>query len=157
VAATASLLLTKNPNLPNWLLEDILLGTAKERKGPGWDGLTGAGSLDAAKALRFNLFDLFVVKLTELKVNRQGSKVSSMDVFGSVHGDVEEFRVELGKGKDPSKWQPVGGPYRQLAHYNWLCRIGEEKLRGSKEWSVRITAADKKGRTSTAESVAEFK
>ncbi|MFA5059687.1 MAG: S8 family serine peptidase [Candidatus Omnitrophota bacterium] len=157
VAATASLLLAKDPNLTHDQLRGILINSAKDMKDSGWDGLTGGGSLDAVAALEANIQDVFVVQLTELRINPEDNKEVSLDVFGTVYGDVSDFIVELGRGRNPSGWTKIAGPFTQPANANWLCRVKKELLRGSKDWNVRITATDKKGQTKTAQSLVVVK
>jgi len=157
VAATAALLLAKNPQLTNSQLEDIILSTAVDMKEKGWDGLTGAGILDAAAALRVDTGSILNVGLSELRVNRVDKKVQSVDVFGTVKGNLQEFTVELGRGKNPSKWEKVGGPYKSAAANSWLCRIPDKSVnKGTGDWAVRIKAVGKDGQEKIAESPIPF-
>jgi len=158
VSATASLLLAKNPDLTSAQLRDVLLQTAFpiEKEKDSWNGMTGAGSLNAAAALKAGTPSGLIVQLTGLTPNEDKKKISSMDIFGTVSGDVESFVVEIGKGKHASKFKQVAGPYTQKADNNWLCRVDGKQLKGSDEWTMRITAKDKSGQTKTAQAFITF-
>ena len=155
VTATASLILAQNPKLAVWQVEDILLSTASDMKEKGWDELTGAGYLNAAQALRKAEADVVNVKLTKIQVNRDEKKVQSVDVFGTVRGNVDHFIVELGKGSNP-KWTKVVGPFKKPANNDWLCRIPQKAIQGSEAWQVRLTALDKEGRATIAQAAIPF-
>lgn len=157
VAATASLLLAKNPALTSAQLRDVLLQTASPIDEDGWNGMTGAGSLDATAALKAGAPSGLAVQITGLVPRKEKEKNAAMDIFGTVSGDVESFVVELGKGKHASKFKQVAGPYTQAADNNWLSRVDAKQLRGSDEWAVRITAKDKSGQTKIAQAFIELK
>lgn len=138
VAATASLLLIKDPKLSPDQLEDILLMTAK-REGPEtWNGRTGAGVLDAAKALGSSKEENLNVRITQLDVNydAKGKKVESVDVYATVRGAVDHFTVELGKGKQARGFKPVAGLDGQQANDDLVAHLTAADLRGSDEWQV---------------------
>ena len=155
-AATASLIWAKNPQLTNVQVADLILSSAKDTREKGWDSLSGLGTLDASAALRIDPKESFYVQIVDLRVNRLDKKVKSVDVFGTVSGNLNDFVVELGRGKSPSKWTQVGGPFTQPAHSNWLCRIPSEKLKGSTEWTVRLKAQDKNGQFKEAQASIPF-
>ena len=75
----------------------------------------------------------------------------------TVRGDLESFTVGLGKGKHAEKFNAVGGPFKNQANNDWVAHIGEESLRGSKEWVVKIEAKDNSGKNYSADSFLEFK
>lgn len=155
VAATASLMLAKNPNLTPLQIEDILSKTATEMYDPGWDAKSGAGLLNATQALGAQpSTDTIVAKITAMQVNNDPIKkqLASVDVFGTVHGPVKEFFVEVGKGKHPGRFEKVSNVFDEEATNNWLVRIGKDFLRGSKEWVIRINVMDNSGQTTIAES-----
>lgn len=152
VAATASLLLAKNPNLTNSEIEDILQATATNMYEEGWDGQSGAGLLNAAKALRTNPDHLLTVKVTKLQPNwKEKGKLESIDIYGTVRGDVDSFVVELGKGKHPGRFKPVTGAFTAPAENAWVAQISEDEFRGSKDWVIQINAKGKDGKNHTAQ------
>ncbi|VAW19503.1 Protease precursor, partial [hydrothermal vent metagenome] len=146
VVATASLLLAGNPDLTPTQLEDILMGTATDMGRPGWDGQTGSGLLNAKKALENYKDEFLTVKVTDFKINiDKKKKLKSVDVYGTIRGDVESFIVEVGKGRRAKKFKKVAGPFKVESDHNWITQIVKDDIRGSKEWIVRIKATSKKG------------
>jgi subtilisin family serine protease len=149
VAGTASLIWAKYPQLTNRQIEAMLLNSAEDMDRPGWDRYNGAGLLNAGKALGSPTDDRLTVRFTEVFTNKRSSKIASLDVYGVVRGDLNSYLVEVGKGKKPSKWQPVFGPSNEPADYSLICRIDGKSLK-SRESTVRITAKSKSGQTRTA-------
>ena len=146
VAATASLMLVKNPDLTVNQLEDILLSTAKPLDKERWNGLTGAGLLDAAKALRANPQDTFDVKITKVKSVYNHKKLEFVDVYATVRGAVDYFTVEVGRGKNAHGFSPVMGICAQEANDDLVAHITNDKLRGSNDWVLLVRALDKSGK-----------
>jgi subtilisin family serine protease len=153
VAATASLLLVKNPDLSAAQLEDILLSSAKPLDKDRWNGLTGAGLLDAAKALRTDPKDVFNIKITQLKVVRKEKKLDYVDVYATVRGAVDYFTVEAGKGKHAHSFKPIIGISAQQAEDDLVAHIPNSELRGSNDWVVLVRAIDKSGKEYEAKTV----
>jgi len=151
VAATASLLLAKSPGLTNADVKGVLLNSAKDLGEEGWDSRSGAGLLDASKALRFNPDDALTVELSALQVNEEKGNLKSVAVFGLVRGNLKDYVIEIGKGKTPSKWEAVAGPFKRAADYAWICTIDAKALQGNRDWHVRISATDKNGKTKHAQ------
>jgi subtilisin family serine protease len=149
VAGTASLIWAKYPQLTNRQIEAMLLNSAEDMDRTGWDRYNGAGLLNAGKALGSPTDDRLTVRFTEVFTNKRSSKIASLDVYGVVRGDLNSYLVEVGKGKKPSKWQPVFGPSNEPADYSLICRIDGKSLK-SRESTVRITAKSKSGQTRTA-------
>ena len=157
VAATASLLLVKNPDLTAEELEDTLVSTARPLDKYRWNGLTGAGLLQASSALRADLRDNFNIKITRLKTMYKSKKLDHLDVYATVRGAVDYFTVELGKGKHAQGFKPVIGIYNQQASDDLVAHIPDNKLRGSDEWVVLVRAKDKSGKEYVAETALTLK
>lgn len=147
VAATASLLLAKDPSLTNREVADILFKTAADRGEPGWDAMTGAGLLNASAALRAGTGPSVTVFFSNIRVNRDArGQVVSVDIYGTVRGRVKEFTIEAGKGKSASRFTPVAGPFHEAVDYQHTARlIVQESLRGSDDWVLRVRAIDDNG------------
>ncbi len=158
VAATASLLLVQNPHLTPEDIEDILHRSAVEMYDEGWDGKSGAGLLNATAALRDDVSDRLTVKITETRINYDKKKrVESLDIFGTVRGEFQEFTVGLGKGKRADKFKSVAGPFIKQASGSWVAHLTkDEHLRGSQEWIVQIKALDQNGQSYTARTLVEL-
>ena len=150
VAATASLIWAKNPHLTNREVEDILLSSAEDLDGKGWDRYNGAGLLNANRALGGGEDDRLTVRFTEVFANEEKKKIASLDVYGVIRGNLDSYVVELGKGKKPDKWAQVFGPSNEPTEFKHICRIENELLKKGREWTVRISAKSKSGKTQTA-------
>ncbi len=157
VAATASLLLVKNPQLSANQLEDILISSAKPLDENRWNGRTGAGLLDAARALSMNPQDSFNIKITKLKKVYADKKLDYVDVYATVRGAVDYFTVEVGKGKNARSFKPVIGIAAQQASDDLVAHITNDHLRGSDEWVVLVHAFDKSGKEYRAQTVLKLK
>ncbi len=147
VAATASLIWAKNPSLTNQQVADIILATATDMGDPGWDGMTGAGLLNASAALRARTTEGLAVMFTNLRVNRDArDQVVSVDVFGTVRGQFKEYTVEAGKGKNASRFTTAAGPYSAQTDYQHIARLNvQDVLRGADDWILRIKVVDDNG------------
>jgi len=152
VTATASLLLAKNPSLTPEDIEDILQRTATDIYEPGWDDKSGAGILNAARALRYDLTRDLTIKITRLRKNRdKKGRVVSVDVFGTVRGKFSSFVVEVGKGRRAKKFRQKTPSFQRSADDQWLTRlVVKDDLRGSAEWLVRLRVTDPQGQEHTA-------
>ena len=148
VAATASLIWAKNPELTNQQVADIILATAADMGDKGWDGMTGAGLLNAAAALRAETTEYLTIMFTNLRLNEDASgEVISVDVYGTVRGAFKEFTIEAGKGKNPGGFKTVAGPFQNEVDSRHIARLKvKDILRGSKEWVLRIKAVDENGK-----------
>ncbi len=144
VAATAALLLVKNPRLTPDDLEDILVATAKRLGKEDWNGRTGAGFLDAAKAMDAADTRPLNIKVTGLvkRYDKTGKKLEAIDVYATVRGAVKYFTVELGKGAHAGSFKPIIGIAGQQAHDDLVAHITPDKIRGSNEWIVMLKAVD---------------
>ncbi len=153
VSGTASLLFAKNPNLTNLEAEDILLDSATDLENPGWDQYTGAGFLNAAKALSSIGKNIMTVRFTglTLKTDSKG-KIESVDVYGLVRGNLAGYKVELGKGKKrPSGWKKVLESTDSTGPDGIICHIDGLEVKYGQDWTIRITAQDKAGNIKTAD------
>lgn len=147
VAATASLIWAKNPNLANEQVADMILATATDMGDAGWDGMTGAGLLNASAALRAGANAYLTVMFTNFRINRDiRDKVVSVDVYGTVRGQFKEYTLEAGKGKNASRFTAVAGPYNEEVDYQHLARLNvQDVLRGADDWILRIKVIDNNG------------
>lgn len=152
VAATASLIWAKNPDLTNQQVIDIILSTAKSKDGQQWNGMTGSGMLDAAAALRATSDEKLIVMVTNMHINRDmANNLTSVDVYGTVRGKFKEFTIEAGKGKLAHSFNKVAGPFQTQYSYQFIARLNiHDVLRGSKDWVLRIKVIDNNGQEHTA-------
>jgi subtilisin family serine protease len=147
VTGVASLLLTKNTQLTNQDIEDLLLDTAVDLEEKGWDQYTGAGLLNATSALSSIGKKLLTLRFMDLVVNRGEKKeVVSIDLFGIVRGNLASYKVELAKGKkQPTDWQNIFESTKPTDESGFICSIDGKKVERGQDWSVKITAQDKDG------------
>ena len=150
VTGTASLILAKYPHLSNRQLEDILLNSATDISLKGWDRYNGMGVLNAGAALAYADKKFLTVRPTQIYINKRKKKIVSLDLYGIIRGNLDEYTVEIGKGKEPDDWQTVYGPSKVQAEYTHICRIDDKILKKGNRWTVRITAKSKAGETRRA-------
>jgi subtilisin family serine protease len=145
VTGVAALLLARNPGLTNVQVERMLLMSADDVAVPGWDQLTGAGRLNAVKALRADPDWYLLARLDALRPTREAGR-TVVEVLGSVGGsDLGGYRLELGRGEAPERWKPIGGVRAEAVPEGRLggIPVGEITARGA--WTVRVVAEDRKG------------
>ncbi len=159
VSATASLLLAKDPSLGPGMAEDILLSSATKMGDEEWDAKTGAGKLNAARALRADPRETKNVRITALTVNRDAktNKPDSVDVFATVRvARLDYFTVEMGRGQRPRKFKTIIGFYRQNADNELVARIDAKQLKADRDWVVLIRAVDETGKEFIARSELKY-
>jgi subtilisin family serine protease len=151
VSAVASLIFAKDPRLTNREVEDILLDSAEDWESEGWDHYTGAGFLDARKALKKSAKGILTLRFMDLVVNRdKKKKVSSVELFAIMRGDIASYSVSLGKGLKPKKWDVIYESSVPLSSDEFFYRIDKELVKRGKHWNVRISLKDKHGKTKIA-------
>ncbi len=146
VAGTASLLISKNPNLRAEQVKRILLHSAKDIETPGIDQLTGYGLLDAKAALAADpAFFLTATIHSVIAAQRDGATV--VEVSGSLLGSsLARGWLELGAGETPTTWKKIGGEIRGNIENGVLGAIPASELSGSKVWTIRAIGEDKNGK-----------
>ncbi len=155
VAATAALMLSKDPTLAPDDLKAVLAATAVDMEEPGWDDETGFGALDAAAALRGRPEDAAVIQITEVVRNLDDRKrLESVDLYAWIRG-VPRYEVQVGRGERPRRFQPAAGPFSGDRTYEWVARIPASRLRGGRSWTLRIFGTASDGREVSARTVVE--
>ena len=145
VSGVASLLLAKNPTLTNVQVERMLLMSADDIDAPGWDPNTGAGRLNAAKALRADPDWYLLAQLRALRPVREGGR-TVLQVLGTVTGsELDGYVVELGQGEKPERWKPIGAPQPAPVPEGVLGAVPASEITAKGLWTVRVVARDKKG------------
>ncbi len=145
VAATASLLLAKNPELTAAQVEHILVQTAKDVDFPGKDQYAGHGMLDAQMALSVEP-DFFVqAEITAVQfVTSESGTVAN--VIGTI--DASSFKrawMQMGAGENPGAWKFVGQKRKYPIHEGRLGTISVSEFRGNELWQVVINVEDRNG------------
>ncbi len=145
VSGVASLILAGNPKLTNVQVEQMLLMSVDDVEVPGWDQYTGAGRLNAMKALTADPDWHLLARVTAVQPVTEGGR-TVIQVIGTVVGsDLKQFLLELGKGDAPGSWKQVGKVQVTPIQDRLLgtIPIGEITSRGT--WTVRVVARDRKG------------
>ncbi len=146
VTGVASLLLANNPGLSPAELKRVLEQSARDVGTPGRDTFTGFGIVDAKAALAAdpNFFiDAEIPFVRPIEVEGQ----RFMQVAGVANA--EQFAgatLEIGEGKDPQGWTPVGSPLVEPVPGGELGRVPAEQLSASPTWTVRLTVEHQNGR-----------
>jgi subtilisin family serine protease len=147
VTGVASLMLAKNPNLTAEQVKRMLMMSADDVEGPGWDQLTGYGIVNARKALEADPNYYLYAELHRVAPARDGNR-TVIQVFGTAMGsDWGDFRIELGQGDNPTAWRPAGQLTRGQVKENLLATLTPQDFGATGRWSIRLVAQDRKGLT----------
>jgi subtilisin family serine protease len=145
VAGVAALLLSRTPSLTNVQVERMLLMSADDVGIPGWDQFTGAGRLNAVKALQADPDWHLLARLDALRPIRDGGR-TVVEAVGSVTGsDLAGYRLELGQGEAPDRWKPIGDLRTTAVPEGRLGVIPVSGITARGAWTVRVVAEDRKG------------
>ena len=146
VAATASLIWAKNPNLTSDQVARMLRQSARDISVPGWDQYTGYGLLDATAALKADPEFYLIAKITGVKVIQQGNKVL-LGVQGTVDADqLSEAWIEIGAGKDPKEWKRVSREIKKSVVKGQLDAVPAKHFGGAKQWIIRLIGKHQNGK-----------
>lgn len=145
VSGVASLLLSRNPRLTNVQVERMLLMSADDLEVPGWDQFTGAGRLNAAKALRADPDWYLLVKVKAVQPVREAGR-TVVRVDGTVVGsDLTRYVIELGQGASPTSWKRVGAEQTQAVEDGALGVVPVREITARGAWVIRVVAEDGRG------------
>jgi subtilisin family serine protease len=144
VAGVASLLLARNPALTNVQVERMLVMSAEDVGPPGWDRFTGAGRLDARRALAADPDWFLQARLAAVEpADAPGGPV--LRVMGGVAGThLRGYTIEVGRGPAPTRWTEVGRGGRAVEH-GLHGLVPARAIRESGTWTVRVVARDARG------------
>ncbi len=145
VAATASLILARDPTLTNIEVERMILQSARDIEVTGWDQYTGFGLLDARAALMADP-DYYLLALIKKVHAVQKDGEVYLEVLGTADSNVfKKARIDLGKGEEPKKWKKVAVVKKPVSQGR-LALIPATKFKKSGKWTLRLQARDKKGK-----------
>lgn len=149
VAGVASLVLSKQPKLTVDQLESILKQSAQDIQTPGVDQFSGAGMVDARRALTLDPSFSIEAAITGIEVVEVKGQ-PAVRVVGTVAADAfAGARLEIGRGENPTSFKsavakitPVaGGP---------LGAIPAAEFRGAVVWTIRLIVTHASGETREA-------
>jgi subtilisin family serine protease len=145
VSGLAALIRSRDPGLTNVQVERMLLMSADDVAIPGWDLFTGAGRLNAVRALQADPDWHLVARLDAVRPIREAGR-TVVEVLGSVTGsDLAGYRLELGRGETPERWKPIGDLRTTAVPEGRLGVIPVSEITARGEWTVRVVAEDRKG------------
>jgi len=138
VAATASLLLSKNPELTASEVEARLFQTATDVEAPGKDKYTGYGMVNATAALAVDTDFSVTAEITALQfVQTEGAEF--IRVVGTI--DASDFKrawMQIGPGMNPGAWKYVGQKRKFPIVNGTLGTIPVNQFAGADVWQVVI-------------------
>lgn len=145
VAATASLLLARSPELSAAEVRRVLMATADDVDRPGRDPYTGHGMVNARTALTAEPGFAVTADLSSAEpVNLDG--VLEIHVRGTI--DAPQFKrawVQIGEGEDPRGWKAVGQKRKYPIHDGVIAKISLAEFQGADLWQVVVSVEDQSG------------
>ncbi len=156
VAGTASLILSKYPDLTNVQVKRMLLNSAKDIEVPGFDQYTGYGLLDARAALSADPKFFVDALITSVKVVKTGKR-PFVRVTGTADADqLKKAWVEIGVGEKPTEWKKVSWALSSSVRGAKLADIPTYLFAGSNRWTIRVITEHQNGRRREARSRLSF-
>ena len=145
IAGTASLILSRYPNLTNTQVKRLLLQSAKDIETPGWDQYTGYGILDARAALSADPDFFILSRVLSIRSARKNGK-QVVEVTGTA--DADHFKrawIEIGKGENPTEWKKVTLDITKPVKLGVVGEVAAGNLRGAKVWIIRLVTEHNNG------------
>ncbi len=144
VAAVASLIWAKYPNLTNVQVERVLLESADDVEDPGWDNFTGAGRLNAVAALKADPNYFLTVKVSKVAPVKVDGK-TAIQVSGTAIGSqLKGYALQIGQGEAPSSWKTVLKVDGKPVDDDVLGRFPVKEITAKGKWLIRVVAQDGK-------------
>jgi Flp pilus assembly secretin CpaC len=151
VTGVASLLWRLMPDQTAGQIRNALLMSCDDVGQPGWDVSTGAGCLNAARALAVNPNHLLETRITGTEtVSREGSRFLRVSGL-AVGSDLRQRRLEIAFGRNPADgdWTTVATESTPVAA-GLLGDIPGSRFDQRGTWSIRSIAEDNRGATREA-------
>ncbi len=144
VAGVASLVLSKQPALTVDQLERILKQSAEDIQVPGFDQFSGAGLVNARRALALDPSFSIDAAVTGVEVVQASGK-PAVKVLGTAAADAfAGAKLEIGKGEDPTKFKTVVKKVPAVAG-GALGVIPAKEFSGAAVWTIRLTVTHANG------------
>jgi subtilisin family serine protease len=144
VAAVASLIWAKYPNLTNVQVERMLLESADDVEEPGWDQFTGAGRVNAVAALKADPNYFLTAKVSQVTPVKVDGKTAIQVSGTAVGSQLRSYELQLGQGDKPSSWKTVAAIERQSVDDGVLGTFPVKEITAKGKWLVRVVAQDGK-------------
>ncbi len=139
VSGVASLLWSMDPGLSVHDIRRKLLMSAEDLDVPGWDQNTGAGLLNARRALAHNPGEYVIARLTAVVAGPVQNDIPTVEVQGVALASGEFItRVQIVLGERPTedKWQTVFETSEELG--GMLTQIPATRFNQPGVWSLRV-------------------
>ena len=129
VAGLAALVLSHHPGFSNEEVRQVLRASADDVNSPGFDIYTGAGRINAAKALAVS--SVLSAKITA-PVNEAGYESGqTITVTGTASGtNFKQYELFYGLGGEPSSWISLGPPVQAPVQNATLGTLDTAALNG---------------------------
>lgn len=145
VSGVASLILTEHPDFDAEQVRRMLIMAAEDVETRGWDQYTGAGIINAGKALEADPEHYLFARISQLQAVRRDGKIH-IEVRGQADGgEITGRWLQIAFGESPERgdWQTVG--YNKQAEPGGvLGTIPADRFDRGGTWSIRILAQDKR-------------
>jgi hypothetical protein len=145
VAATASLLLSKYPDMSAADVERTLKQTATDVDFPGKDNYTGYGMIDAQAALSVDPDFSVTAEISQVQVP-DGGRVGTVFVNGTV--DANEFKrawMQVGPGENPRTWTFVGPKHKFPVRSGTIGLVPGSVFAGGGLWQIVVNVEHRNG------------
>lgn len=150
VAATASLLMAKNPGMSAAEVEELLLATAEDIETPGRDKYSGYGIVNAKAALGVEAGFFVSAEITGVDpVETDAGTV--LHIKGTI--DADSFKrawMQIGPGENPGAWKYVGQKRKYPIHDGVLGVVPVAEFAGADLWQIVINVEHKNGVSKSA-------
>jgi uncharacterized membrane protein YgcG len=145
VSGAASLLLSIKPTLTAVQVKRMLLQSARDLEKIGTNQFSGYGLLDIAAALAADPDAYAEAAITGVSVVQAQGR-TMVRVLGTATADkLADAHLEIGAGRNPTKWKPVLRPLTMPVAAGALGDIPAEAFAGSNQWTLRVVVTDAKG------------
>ncbi len=146
VSGVASLILAKNPELTAEQVTRMILMSADDIEVPGVDQYTGYGLLDARAALMSDPDYYLIARITKVQPIQEQGRVY-LEVAGNLEGsDFSHATIDLGFGEKPEKWEGMIKVSQPVKKEGRVGLVPAAAFKKPGQWTVRLTARDKKGK-----------
>ena len=112
---------------------------------PGWDQSTGAGMLNAKKAIAADPDHYLVTRITKVGTGPPDGTTPTVEVQGIATGDeLKGFWLQIGFGEKPARgdWQTIH--YADKPASGRISLIPANKFNRKGVWTIRLLAQDKR-------------
>jgi beta propeller repeat protein len=145
VAGLAALILSRNPELTNEEVRQILRVSADDVAAPGSDLFAGAGRINATEALTVD--SALQVYISSPSCRLDVSHLESVEIRGTAAGpDFASYELSYGLGFSPSDWVPIGSPSATPVVDGLLGTFSPRLLDSGGIYTLRLVAVDAIGR-----------